>query len=70
MTENGPVKGERRNNTLEPCEAYLAFHAIPYAAPPIKELRFKPPTAHANWSGTYDASISDHKDKCCPQVMH
>src|SRR6185295_16214679 len=28
------------------------FRGIPYAAPPVGALRFKPPVAHATWSGT------------------
>lgn len=68
QTKNGPVRGERRVNSLYPDESYLAFHAIPYADPPIGAKRFQHPTPHPNWSEIYDASNSDHKDKCCPQV--
>lgn len=34
----------------------LAFKGIPYAAPPIGELRWQPPHAVAAWSGPRDAS--------------
>ena len=53
---------------LYPDESFLAFHAIPYAEPPIGSKRFKHPISHSNWSEVYDASNADHKNKCCPQV--
>ena len=65
-TANGPVRGEKR-----PVEndqgGYYAFHAIPYAAPPVDELRFKPPQPiKSNWTTTYNASSSTDKNakKC------
>jgi para-nitrobenzyl esterase len=33
-----------------------AFHKIPYAAPPLGELRWKPPAPHAPWTTTLDAT--------------
>ena len=33
-----------------------AFKGIPYAAPPIGDLRWQPPQSAANWSGTRDSS--------------
>ena len=67
-TKNGRVRGEKRINELAPFESYLAFHAIPYAEPPVGEMRFKHPVSHSNWSDIYDASNPNHKNKCCPQV--
>jgi para-nitrobenzyl esterase len=32
------------------------FRGIPYAAPPIGDLRFRPPEPFANWRGTRDAT--------------
>ena len=69
MTKNGLVRGEKRVNELAPLESYLAFHAIPYAEPPIRDMRFKHSVTHSNWFGTiFDATNPDHKNKCCPQV--
>ena len=70
VTKNGPVRGEQRINSLYPEETFLAFHAIPYAEPPIGDKRFMHPMSHSNWSDVYDASNSDHKNKCCPQVNY
>ena len=68
MTRNGLVKGEKRLNSRPPFKSYFAFHAIPYAEPPVDDRRFMHPSFHSNWSGVYDATDSDHKEKCCPQV--
>ena len=55
-TVNGAVEGEKRTNTIDQSEFY-AFHAIPYASPPVSELRFKPPKEiSVNWESTYKAS--------------
>lgn len=55
------------NGTLEGvCDAsgcVCAFKGIPYAAPPVGELRWKPPQPAANWSGVRKA------DKFGPRAM-
>lgn len=57
-TENGPVKGMVVSGLRE-------FLGIPYAAPPVGELRWQPPQPHANWSKPLDATMfANH----CPQV--
>lgn len=33
----------------------IACRGIPYAAPPVGNLRFAPPVAHSGWTGTLDA---------------
>src|SRR5258708_3260446 len=42
-TDGGAVTGIPSGDTL-------AFLGIPYAAPPIGDLRFRPPVPHAPWS--------------------
>ena len=43
------------------------YRAIPYAAPPVGPLRWKPPAAPAKWRGVLDAS----KDgPACPQPIY
>lgn len=37
-------------------DGILCFKGIPYAAPPVGPLRFKPPTKAASWSGVRDAT--------------
>ena len=66
---NGLLKGETRINQLTGME-YLAYHAIPYAKPPINELRFLPPEPYTEmWSDSdpYDASDSLNTP-ICPQL--
>jgi para-nitrobenzyl esterase len=43
-TESGAVMGALEANTW-------AYKGIPFAAPPVGELRWKPPAAHACWQG-------------------
>ena len=67
-TTNGPVQGEKRLIENDQGE-YYAFHAIPYASPPVAELRFKPTKPiTTNWINAYNASDSNGKNvKTCPQ---
>jgi len=48
QTSSGPVQGLRQN-------AYQAFLGIPYAAPPVGPLRWKPPAAPSSWTATRQA---------------
>jgi len=41
------------------------YRGIPYAAPPVGDLRWRPPRPVAPWAGTRDASNFGH---ACPQV--
>lgn len=47
--EGGPVKGSRWDT------GYL-FRGIPFAAPPVRELRWKPPQPVVPWEGVRDAT--------------
>ena len=58
-TTGGAVRGVRSGDTW----AYLG---IPYAAPPIGELRFAPPAAPEPWSGIRDAG---EVGPWCPQLQ-
>lgn len=50
-TSDGPVRGTSINGGK-----VSAFLGIPYAAPPVGELRFRPPQPAASWKSTRDAS--------------
>ena len=67
-TENGKIVGEKRINSQDKTE-YYAFHAIPYASPPVGKLRFKPPQELTDkWDVTYNASDQKKGDlKQCAQ---
>ncbi|CAG2236092.1 CES1 [Mytilus edulis] len=57
QTNLGPVKGIAStvsfdNNT----HAYTVFKKIPYAKPPVGDLRFKDPASYGPWNGTLDAT--------------
>jgi len=49
VTQNGPVKGIAAPGIDE-------FLGIPYAAPPVGNLRWRPPQPHASWQGVLDAT--------------
>ena len=57
-TELGAVRGVERNGALE-------FRGIPYAAPPVGDLRFAPPRPGIPWTGVRDASDFGAS---CPQT--
>src|SRR5271170_8135238 len=45
----------------------LAFKAIPYAAPPVGPLRWRPPQPAAGWKGDRSASADG---PACPQTVN
>jgi para-nitrobenzyl esterase len=56
-TDRGLVRGTVAGDMTE-------FLGVPYAAPPVGDLRWRPPQPHARWSGVRDAtSFGPH----CPQ---
>lgn len=52
-TENGQINGTMIQSWTE--QPFHAFFGIPYAQPPIGELRFKPPLAVESWHGIRQA---------------
>ena len=69
--QNGSIRGELKTNTLFSDSDYYAFHAVPYADPPIGTLRFKLPEpyskSYGNSTHPYDAS-NPYVKKVCPQL--
>ncbi len=57
QTDAGPVQG-----TV--AEAHRAFQGIPYAAPPVGELRWRSPQPAEAWSAPWDATKPGSP---CPQ---
>jgi para-nitrobenzyl esterase len=57
-TAEGPVQGYVKNGISE-------FLGIPYAAPPVGDLRWQPPKAHAAWTETLKATKFGNT---CPQI--
>ncbi|MGO9197580.1 MAG: carboxylesterase/lipase family protein [Acidimicrobiales bacterium] len=51
-TASGAVAGRREADDL------VVFRGIPYAAPPVGDLRFRPPTRPAPWPGTRETTES------------
>ncbi|KAJ0174242.1 hypothetical protein K1T71_010388 [Dendrolimus kikuchii] len=62
-TTNGKIEGKLLTTLLEKHE-YYGFMGIPYAVPPLKELRFKPPKPIEPW----DDILKTNKEKpACAQ---
>jgi para-nitrobenzyl esterase len=57
-TAYGPVRGERY-------EGYRVFRGIPYAAPPVGDLRWQPPQPLTPWTAERDATKFGND---CPQA--
>ena len=56
-TDKGPIRGVA-------IDGLQAFRSIPYAAPPVGDLRWRPPQEPARWTGVLDATqFANH----CPQ---
>lgn len=55
--DTGALAGARTGDTI-------VFKGIPYAAPPVGQMRWRPPAKPAAWKGTRDAT---HYGAACPQ---
>ncbi|KAL0109105.1 hypothetical protein PUN28_014299 [Cardiocondyla obscurior] len=63
-TKSGQIRGilqELNSRHLDPVEV---FRGIPYAAPPVGDLRFRPPISPIPWSGV---KLADTFGAVCPQ---
>nr|XP_060615346.1 cholinesterase-like [Anolis sagrei ordinatus] len=63
-TKSGPVKGKLLPESSSSVMAYLG---IPYAEPPLGNLRFQKPRPHQRWSQVLEA---DNFGNACPQVTY
>ncbi|XP_033340996.2 juvenile hormone esterase [Megalopta genalis] len=63
-TNSGPVRGEVKETFLLK-KKYLSFRGIPYAKPPLGDLRYQPPVPAEPWQKILNAT----KDApACPQI--
>ncbi|XP_049802579.1 esterase FE4-like isoform X2 [Schistocerca nitens] len=61
-TQEGTLRGQMSQTYTN--RSMFKFEGIPYAEPPVDDLRFQPPVRKAAWSGVRDAlHTGDH----CPQ---
>merc|ERR1712013_485262 len=58
MLNKGKLKGERMDYDFG--QYYYAFKGIPYAKPPVKELRFMPPQEVDPWTEMLDATEDEN----------
>lgn len=58
QTQQGTVQGVVQTT-------FRSFLGIPYAAPPVGNLRWRPPQAHAPWSTILDTTTAKNS---CPQI--
>ncbi|XP_015110654.1 neuroligin-4, X-linked [Diachasma alloeum] len=64
-TKSGQIRGilQELNTRLDPVEV---FRGIPYAAPPLGDLRLRPPSPPSPWSGV---RLADSFGPVCPQKL-
>lgn len=60
QTTNGPVRGTLLKSIYE--VQFYGFDGIPYALPPVGELRFRAPQPSKPWDGILDCTRP--RDKC------
>ncbi|GAB0093837.1 Carboxylic ester hydrolase [Sergentomyia squamirostris] len=61
QTTLGPVKGIKKTSALG--NEFFNFQSIPYAKPPVGELRFRDPQSAEPWTEVLDAT---KQGQCCP----
>ncbi|OWR52719.1 carboxyl/choline esterase CCE021b [Danaus plexippus plexippus] len=52
---NQGILAGKLDKTFLKHKGYFTFNGIPFAEPPLGELRFQPPVPHRGWKGVYEA---------------
>ncbi|GBP08436.1 Esterase FE4 [Eumeta japonica] len=65
-TKFGKVQGTEQRTIINNVD-YYAFWGIPYAVPPVGNMRFLSPVPHEGWS---DTLIADKEKEPCVQLNH
>ncbi|XP_053989680.1 juvenile hormone esterase-like, partial [Hylaeus volcanicus] len=63
--DKGPVRGFVTKTAFHNI-SYSAFLGIPYAKPPVGDLRFKAPVEINPWTNVYNATL---QHDVCPQIL-
>ncbi|XP_065209992.1 esterase FE4-like isoform X2 [Planococcus citri] len=58
-TEYGKLRG-KDSKAAYSRKKYCSFLSVPFAAPPVDDLRFRPPQPLEPWEGMYDATYERH----------
>ncbi|XP_076623246.1 esterase B1-like [Colletes latitarsis] len=66
QTNKGPVQGVVLKTAFHQ-QSYSSFFAIPYAKPPVGELRFKAPIEADSWTNVRSAT---QESQMCPQLVN
>ncbi len=61
VTENIQVDKGMLRGTSRDSQGVIAFKGIPYASPPINDLRWERPQPAAPWQGVRDATVLGHR---------
>lgn len=54
LHHGGQLRGEKKS--INSKQKYVSFKGIPYALPPLKDLRLRPPVPHPGWEGIRNAT--------------
>ncbi|XP_052129393.1 juvenile hormone esterase-like isoform X1 [Frankliniella occidentalis] len=66
--EEGSLVGSCKPDITGNGKQYAAFFGVPYAKPPVGELRFKEPRPADKWVGVRDAKVQDDTVQCVQNV--